>query len=101
MLLARAIVAMHDRPDKDWSTDALADEAGMSRSSFMDRFRSVVGQTPMAYLRGWRMAPAQADLTQGARGSEMARCYGYRNGDAFTKAYQGQFGQAPSLVHRH
>ncbi|MGN7998978.1 helix-turn-helix domain-containing protein [Sphingomonas sp. 22176] len=34
---------------------ALASVAGMSRTSFVERFRDVVGQTPLDYLTGWRM----------------------------------------------
>jgi AraC-like DNA-binding protein len=98
--LARAIVAMHERPAQLWTVEDLAEVSGMSRSSFMERFRAVLGQTPMAYLRGWRMGQAQAELLRGARVAEVARRYGYRNSDAFARAYQGQFGQAPSAAKR-
>lgn len=98
--LARALVAMHDRPAQIWTVEDLAEAAGMSRSSFMARFRAVLGQTPMAYLRGWRMGQAQDDLQGGARVAEVARRYGYRSADAFARAYQGQFGQMPSTSRR-
>jgi AraC-like DNA-binding protein len=98
--LARALVAIHARPAQLWTAQDLAEVAGMSRSSFMDRFRSVVGQTPMTYLRGWRMGQAQAELLRGARVAEVARRYGYQNADAFARAYHGQFGQRPSVTRR-
>jgi AraC-like DNA-binding protein len=98
--IARALVAMHDRPAQIWTVEDLADAAGMSRSGFMERFRAVLGQTPMAYLRGWRMGQAQGDLLRGARVAEVARRYGYRSADAFARAYHGQFGQMPSTVAR-
>lgn len=96
--LARALVAMHERPAQIWTVEDLAEAAGMSRSSFMERFRVVLGQSPMAYLRGWRMGQAQGDLQRGARVAEVARRYGYRSADAFARAYHGQFGQMPSAV---
>lgn len=96
--LARAIVAMQKDPARLWTAETLADEAGMSRSSFMERFRAAVGQTPMAYLRGWRMVQAQGDLAAGARVAEVARRYGYRNADAFSRAFRAQQGQVPSAA---
>ncbi|RUS60397.1 AraC family transcriptional regulator [Pseudorhodobacter sp. E13] len=96
--LARALVAIHDAPAQGWSAQALAEEAGMSRSAFMGRFRDVVGQTPMAYLRGWRLMRAQGDLARGGRVAEVARRYGYRSADAFARAYQGHHGVVPSAA---
>jgi AraC-like DNA-binding protein len=96
--LARALVAIHDAPAQAWNAEALAEAAGMSRSAFMGRFRDVVGQTPMAYLRGWRLMQAQGDLTRGGRVAEVARRYGYRSADAFARAYQGHHGVVPSAV---
>lgn len=94
--LARALVSLHDRPARRWTTDMLADAAGMSRSSFMARFRDVVGVPPMAYLRQWRLTLAQGDLARGDRVTEVARRYGYGSSDAFSRAFQSQFGAGPS-----
>jgi len=94
--LSRAMVAMHDDPAHGWSADRLADVAGMSRSAFMERFRLVVGQPPMAYLRAWRICRAAEALAQGARVSDVARRFGYRSADAFSRAFQAQFGCGPA-----
>ncbi len=96
--LARALTAIHEAPAQEWSAQALAEAAGMSRSAFMGRFREVVGQTPMAYLRGWRLMRAQGDLARGGRVAEVARRYGYRSADAFARAYQGHHGMMPSAA---
>lgn len=94
--LARALVAIHEDPARGWNTDLLAGAAGMSRSAFMDRFRDVVGQTPMAYLRAWRLRRAAEALNRGERVNEVARRYGYRNPDAFSRAFQVQHGCGPA-----
>jgi len=94
--LSRALVAIHDDPARAWSADLLADVAGMSRSAFMERFRVVVGQPPMAYLRAWRMRRAAEALAQGERVTVVAHRFGYRSGDAFSRAFQAQRGCGPA-----
>ena len=98
--LARAIVAMHDRPGDVWSNDDLAAEAGMSRSRFIARFRDAVGTSPQAYLRQWRLALAQQDVARGDRIDAVARRYGYGSPEALTHMFRRETGQAPITL-RH
>jgi AraC-like DNA-binding protein len=44
--LRRALVAMHEQPQQDWTLDALAALCGMSRSVFANSFRNTLGSTP-------------------------------------------------------
>jgi transcriptional regulator GlxA family with amidase domain len=44
--LRRALVAMHEQPQQDWTLDALAALCGMSRSVFANSFRNTLGCTP-------------------------------------------------------
>lgn len=83
-----AIVAMYDTPGKTWNNEGLAHTAGMSLSQFCDVFRNVVGQTPQAYLRGWRMTLARQDLDKGARVGAVAHRYGYASPEALARAFQ-------------
>ena len=48
--LACALTAVHERPGQAWSLDAMAREAGMSRSAFAAEFKAVVGTPPAEYL---------------------------------------------------
>ncbi len=98
--LARAIVAMHDRPGDVWSNDDLAEEAGMSRSRFIARFRDAVGTSPQAYLRQWRLALAQQDVSRGDRIDAVARRYGYGSPEALTHMFRRETGRAPITL-RH
>ena len=98
--ISRAIVAVHENPGQAWRNDQLAQTAGMSLSRFCDVFRRIVGQTPQAYLRGWRMTLARQDLDRGARVGAVAHRYGYASPEALARAFQRQFGMCPSDIRR-
>src|SRR5690606_41588965 len=53
--LTKALVAMHESPSKNWTIHKLAEVAGMSRSSFAQRFKEVVGIPPLTYLMDYRL----------------------------------------------
>ncbi|SLN14871.1 Exoenzyme S synthesis regulatory protein ExsA [Pseudoruegeria aquimaris] len=93
--LSRAIVAMHDQPARQWRTEDLAREAGLSVSRFAELFAARVGETPMAYLRRWRMTLARRDLARGDRVEAVARRYGYGSPEGFTRAYKRAYGRPP------
>lgn len=96
--LSRAIVALHEDPGRAWSNAGLAGIAGMSLSRFADAFRRRVGETPMAYLRRWRMTLARQDLDRGHRVQAVARRYGYGSSEALARAFQRQHGVNPLAV---
>lgn len=93
--LSRSLTAMHEAPQRRWRVEDLAEEAGLSRSHFMARFRAALGRTPMGYLRDWRLTLARRELERGARLSAVARRYGYGGGDTLTRAFQRSFGAPP------
>ena len=63
--LCAAITAMHAEPARRWTLAALAQVAGLSRSSFAARFTATVGEPAMAYLTRWRMMLAADRLASG------------------------------------
>jgi AraC-like DNA-binding protein len=93
--LSRAIVAMHDRPDEPWRLESLAEEAGLSASRFAELFRQRVGQTPLAYLRHWRLTLAKQDIERGTRIQQVASKYCYGSSEALSRAFSAHFGYAP------
>jgi len=93
--LSRAIVALHNRPAHNWDNQQLAEIAGLSLSRFAELFALQVGVTPTAYLRGWRMVLARKDIRAGVRISTVARRYGYRSGEGFSRAFHKHFGVNP------
>ncbi|MEU4271868.1 AraC family transcriptional regulator [Streptomyces sp. NPDC026092] len=93
----RALRLIHDRPARAWTVAALAEESGVSRATLARRFTELVGEPPMAYLTGWRLALA-ADLL--ARTDEtveaIARQVGYRSAFGLSVAFQRVHGTRPS-----
>jgi AraC-like DNA-binding protein len=84
--IARALVAIHQRPASNWSLDRLASEAGMSRTAFAARFRDVMRRTPGKYLASIRLAMAQRAVDLGKGLKEAARTAGYANTSALSRA---------------
>jgi len=75
---------------------ALARAAGMSRSSYADRFVGRVGQPPLDYLTRWRMFLARGQLLAGDGDiGGIARDVGYASSSAFAHAYRRTFGHTP------
>jgi len=98
--LARAIVAMHDHPGRLWTTRDLAVEAGLSLSRFSELFAAQVGETPISYLRRWRLTLARQDLIRGDRVEAVARRYAYESPEGFTRAFRKAYGIAPISLRR-
>lgn len=97
-LLAPAMKAIHTSPERKWTVDELAKEAAVSRSSLDDRFRSVLGLSPIRYVNEWRMRVAQDLLaTTEVTVSSIARRVGYDSEEAFSRAFKRAHGQSPSL----
>ncbi|HIV73088.1 MAG TPA: AraC family transcriptional regulator [Candidatus Aquabacterium excrementipullorum] len=93
--LARALVAMHDSPGEAWTLERMAERAGMSRTTFANTFRGVVGQTPADYLAGWRIALAQSRLREGRSIKLLAEELGYANPSALSRAFSAKVGLSP------
>ncbi len=96
--LSRAIVAMHDHPGRVWSNADLAQVAGLSLSRFSELFQNVVGETPIGYLRRWRLILARQDVQRGDRVEAVARRYAYGSPESFTRAFRRAYGQTPTAL---
>lgn len=95
--LAIAIRHMHQSPTKPWTVVQLAKAAGLSRSTFFERFNRAVGVAPMEYLLGWRMALAK-DLFRQSRVTvaEVAERVGYGSASTFSVAFTRHVGMPPT-----
>jgi len=97
-LLAPAMKAIHTAPERKWTVDDLAKEAAVSRSSLDDRFRTVLGLSPIRYVNEWRMRVAQDLLaTTEVTVAAIARRVGYDSEEAFSRAFKRAHRQSPSL----
>ena len=93
--LRKALVAMHEEPQKEWSLTDLAARSGMSRSAFAGGFRKAVGVTPGVYLQRWRVGLAQKALLQGKSLKLIAQDVGYGSEAALSRAFKAQSGKGP------
>ena len=93
--LARALVALHATPEKDWSLARMATLAGMSRSAFAEQFRNVTGTTPAAYLTDWRLTVAASLLRAGRPQKWVAAELGFATVSSLSRAFRRRFGAGP------
>ncbi|MGW5153465.1 cupin domain-containing protein [Rhodococcus koreensis] len=94
--ISSAIKRIHSDPGYSWTVESLAKTCGMSRSAFAARFTECVGQPPLSYLIGWRMATASQLLnTTDATVSSIATAVGYTSDAAFRRAFSHAFECTP------
>ncbi len=94
--LQRAINAIHERPEHDWTLDKMAESALMSRARFAERFHHVVGMTPGAYLSDWRIGLAKSMLLKGASVQTIAVEVGYGSASALSRIFSSRCGMSPT-----
>ena len=96
-VVAEALRLLHDRPHEPWSLVSLARRVGVSRAALARRFRERVGEPPMAYLTGWRMALAADRLRAGTETvARVASGVGYPSPFSFSNAFKRVYGLSPS-----
>ena len=96
--LAKAIKAIHQSPEYPWSLSKLASVSGLSRTSFANRFKSLLSVTPLTYMTQWRMQVARKKLRDtNAALIEVAESVGYQSEAAFGRVFKKHFGIAPMI----
>jgi AraC-like DNA-binding protein len=96
-VLRRALRHLHRDHRIDWTQERLASEAGVSKTILCQRFRTVLGMSPIQYLRQWRLYLASAALADGeAPIIAIAEGAGYGTEAAFTRAFARLYGVPPA-----
>ena len=95
-VVGRALRMLHNNPAHPWTVASLAAETGVSRAALARRFTELVGEPPITFLTGWRLALAadllrQPDATVGA----VARQVGYGTPFALSAAFKRVRGVSP------
>lgn len=100
-VVSRVIGAIQHHPDADWSIAKLVRVAGLSRSGFIDRFRSAMEMTPGQFVTTVRLARA-AELLANTNVSiaEIANLAGYGSEAAFNRAFRKWNGLPPGILRR-
>ena len=96
-IVGRALRMLQNNPAHPWTVATLAAETGVSRAALARRFTDLVGEPPMTFLTGWRIALAadllrQPDATIGA----VAQQVGYGSPFALSTAFKRVRGVSPN-----
>jgi AraC-like DNA-binding protein len=95
-VLAPALGHLHAAPERKWTVTSLAASVAVSRSVLDERFRSLLGCSPIRYLTEWRMHVADGLLVSTDEGiASIARRVGYDSEEAFSRAFKRHRGSAP------
>ena len=95
--ISRALTAFHRQPASDWTVGKLAQEAGMSRTGFAERFTARIGVTPMSYVTSWRMQIAREALAERRMSvAETAEISGYASESSFSRVFKKEIGFSPA-----
>ncbi len=99
--LGHSLKAIHRDPAQRWTVAALAKEAGMSRTTFAERFKKLAGMSPLHYLTQWRLEKARQLLTGSTYSVEtVADSVGYQSLAAFNRAFKKHTNQGPGSYRR-
>lgn len=95
-VVGRVLRLVQDDPAHPWTVAALAAKAGVSRAALARRFGELVGEPPMTYLTGWRLALAADRLrTSDDTLDAIARRVGYGSAFALSSAFKRVYGISP------
>jgi AraC-like DNA-binding protein len=91
-----ALRLLHHEPARPWTVASLAAATGVSRAALARRFTELVGEPPMTFLAGWRLALA-ADLLRDPQATlgAVARQVGYGSPYALSTAFKRVRGVSP------
>ncbi|MDM3871319.1 AraC family transcriptional regulator [Porticoccus sp. W117] len=99
--LSKCLTAFHSHYCGDWSIERMAEQAGMSKSLFSDKFKRFLNISPMQYVAHWRMQNAQRLLLESNHNLEqIANLVGYETVASFSKAFKRVLGISPGEYRR-
>jgi AraC-like DNA-binding protein len=93
-----ALRLIYNNPAHPWTIANLAAAVGSSRAAFARRFTELVGEPPITFLTGWRLALA-ADLLRSGETTiaAVARQVGYSTPFALSSAFKRTHGVSPAV----
>jgi AraC-like DNA-binding protein len=92
-----ALRLVHESPAEQWTVGSMAATVGVSRATLARRFTDLVGEPPMSYLTGWRIALAADLLADPALTvAGIARRVGYATPFALSTAFRRVTGTSPA-----
>lgn len=94
--VGQALSLLHQHVAHPWTVEQLAAQVGLSRAALGRRFTALLGEPPMSYLAGWRLALA-ADLlvSSDTTVASIARQVGYGTPFSLSAAFKRVHGASP------
>jgi len=94
--ISKVLKEIHARPQNNWQLEKLAQIAGMSRTSFINKFKALIGDTPFNYLTQWRLLQAKELLAESNLSvGEVGEQVGYQSEAAFNRVFKKNVEQTP------
>ncbi|PQJ35354.1 AraC family transcriptional regulator [Salinibacter sp. 10B] len=94
--IAQAIQRFHQDFDQSIKIERLAEEVGMSESSFYQHFKAVTGMTPLKFQKQLRLQEARRlMLSEDLNASTAGYRVGYNDVPHFSREYKRLFGDPP------
>ena len=95
--IAKAIRTIHARFDQKLDIDGLADEAGMSPTSFHAHFKAVTSTSPIQYLKTTRLHRARLIMARHqVTAAHASAQVGYESPSQFSREFKRMFGRGPA-----
>ncbi|QIK77879.1 AraC family transcriptional regulator [Sphingomonas piscis] len=99
--LSRALGHIHRHYREPLSVDALAREAGVSKTVLGEKFAELLGEPPIRYCGRWRLRVAANRLLEtGDPVASIAYDVGFNSEAAFSRAFKREYGIAPAAWRR-
>jgi AraC-like DNA-binding protein len=100
--VGRALGAIHREPARGWTVASLAQQAGVSRTVFAERFARLLGEAPLTYVSRCRMQLGARLLeTTDDTVLQVAVNAGYESEAAFNRAFKREFDLPPARYRSH
>ncbi len=95
--IAQIVRFLQENYHQSIDISAIAKFAGMGNSTLHHVFEKIVGQSPIQYLKKFRLHQARLMIvSKGLNASEAAYKVGYNNASQFSREFKRQFGMLPS-----
>lgn len=93
----KSVNYIHNNLSSTLNLENLSRYSGISRTLFIERFKKSVGNTPLSYIKNWRMTKAKqllkySDFSLGEIGEKV----GYSTTSAFNRVFKNTFDISPN-----
>lgn len=89
---SKVMAAIHDRPQHNWTLDAMADVAGLTPRTLTRRFSKLTGRPPLSFLERLRVKRAGDALSEGASTGKVIQISGFADFQQMQRAFKRQLG---------